>query len=389
MGAVTTRLPAELLAHPEWDRSLPRDRPVHELDAGLFAVTGWRAVRDALTHPALLAEHPLKASSRAFGPNVLDCDGPKHRSFRALLAPLLSAGRVADYRDRVFPSLVESLVDDLCDREFDDFHGAVAHRIPYGIMCEVLGIEPALADAFHELTRPLARLLDYTTEETTSTHENMRTLLDMVEQQRLRPRLPPGSLLATIEKTRDRKGIRLSDDEVRSTALLFFLAGTETSSAFITSMVYCAGRCLFDPAELLEPDVRDSFLEEVLRLYPPVRTIVRFADDDVDLHGTRIRRHSAVLVSVAAANRDPAVFPFPDRFDLGRRTRDALPFAVGTHSCPGAPLAKTEFTVLLGHLVRRCGHIVVTRDRRAVTSQSFSHPTDFSVAFEPRKGRVE
>ncbi|MGP2440746.1 cytochrome P450 [Streptomyces sp. JW3] len=380
----TSESPATLLARPYWHRHLPAGPDVHRLDAGLFAVTGNAAVQEVLAHPLIVADHPLKASARAFGPNVLDADGPSHRAFRALLAPILSAGRIAEYKRTLMPGLIRSLVDSVAGSETDSFHDTYAHRVPYGIVCTILGIDAGLEQRFHRLTRPLARLLDYPTRETDETHANVGELLRLIEEQRAAGAAGAHSLLETIERTRDRKGISLTDSEVRSTALLFFLAGTETSSAFITSLVYCLGRGIFDLAELRDEQVRDACLEEVLRLYPPVQTIVRFAADDLTVHGVTVPRHSAVLASVAGANRDPRVFTHPDRFQLGRNPKGSIPFAVGAHACPGAMLAKTEFSLIVEELLERCSEVVVTRDRRGMESQSFSHPTDFSVEFRTR-----
>ncbi|MFD7659151.1 cytochrome P450 [Actinosynnema sp. NPDC059797] len=375
----------DLLTRPDWYRLLPGGADVHRVGDGVYAVTGNRTVRAALIHPAIVAEHPLKASARALGPNVLDADGPRHRAFRSLLAPILSAARIAEYRTELIPDLVESLVDDLVGVETDDFHGRFGHKVPYGIVSSILGVDPALEDRFHRLTRPLARLLDYPTEETPLTHASVAELLELVERQRRTGAEGGGSLLEVVERTRDRKGISLTDGEVRATAVLFFLAGTETSSALITSLVYCLGRLVFDLSELADPAAAAGFVDEVLRLYPPVRTIVRFAGDDLVLDGVEVPRHAAVLVSVAGANRDPRVFDNPDRFEFGRDNRQAMPFAAGAHACPGAHLAKAEFALLVARLVRRCAEVVVTRDGAGVTSQSFSHPTDFSVRFVPKE----
>ncbi|MEV0735392.1 cytochrome P450 [Streptomyces sp. NPDC050549] len=357
---------------------------MHQLDEGLFAVTSNAAVQEALAHPLIVAEHPLKASARAFGPNVLDADGPSHRAFRALLAPILSAGRIAEYKQALMPRLIHGLADSLAGIETDNFYDSFAHKVPYGIVCTILGIDASLEDRFHKLTRPLARLLDYPTQETDETHANVAELLRLIEEQRAARTGGGQSLLETIERTRDRKGISLTDGEVRSTALLFFLAGTETSSAFITSLVYCLGRGIFRLDELLDEAIRDAYIEEVLRLYPPVQTIVRFASEDLTVQGVEVPRHSAVLASIAGANRDPRVFNHPDRFQTGRSLKGSIPFAAGAHACPGAMLAKTEFSLLIQEIIQRCSDVVITRDRLGMESQSFSHPTDFSVEFRTR-----
>ncbi|BFO18284.1 hypothetical protein SHKM778_46720 [Streptomyces sp. KM77-8] len=202
----TAESPASLLTRPYWYRYLSARADVHRLDDGLFAVTGNAAVQEALAHPAIVADHPLKASARAFGPNVLDADGPSHRAFRALLAPILSAGRIAEYKQALMPGLIHSLVDSIAGIETDDFHNSFAHRVPYGIVCTILGVDTSLERRFHRLTRPLARLLDYPTEETDETHANVSELLRLIEEQRPARTAGARSLLETIERTRNRKG---------------------------------------------------------------------------------------------------------------------------------------------------------------------------------------
>ncbi|MCL9793443.1 cytochrome P450 [Frankia sp. AgKG'84/4] len=372
-----------VLLDPTWDRALPAGSDVHILGSGVIAITGNNAVQRALAHPDLVADHPLKASARGFGPNVLDCDGPRHRAFRALLAPVLAAGRIAEYRRALMPTLVDDLVGNLLGTTTDDFHDVYAHRLPYGIVAGVLGVDPALRDRFHELTRPLSLLLDYPTVETELTRHNIALLLDLIDIERGHHRLPPESLLATIERTRERKGLDLTDGEIRSTALLFFLAGTETSSAFITALIYCLGREGVELSALRNPAVRADLIEEVLRLYPPVRTIVRFARTDLSVAERAIPRHSAVVISIAAANRDPRLFSEPDQFRPGRPERGSIPFSVGSHGCPGAALAKSEFDLLLDRLSQRCRRVDLKRDSGRLESQSFARPADFCVEFVP------
>ncbi|MFJ8546570.1 cytochrome P450 [Streptomyces sp. NPDC093586] len=381
MTATTTANPLDLLDNPFWYRDLPPERDVHSLHDGVYAITGNAAVRAALSHPDILAEHPLKASARAFGPNVLDADGSEHRSFRALLAPALSRGRIAEYQQQLMPDLVDALVDELLGVESSAFYDTYAHRVPYGIVCTILGIDRELESRFHSLTRPLARLLDFPTVESEQTHLNTAELLALIEEQRAERSGDGDSLLEKIERTRERKGITLSDSEVRSTALLFFIAGTETSSAFITSLVYCMGRQMFGMEELADETVRDAFIDETLRMFPPVQTAVRFAVEDVDIAGVTIPRHSAVLTSIAGANRDPRIFAHPDRFDVTRSHKDSMPFAAGAHSCPGMRLAKAEFGVLIDSIAGRCSQVAVTQDSRALESQAFAHPVDFTVRF--------
>jgi 6-deoxyerythronolide B hydroxylase len=102
-----------------------------------------------------------------------------------------------------------------------------------------------------------------------------------------------------------------------------------------------------------DPTLWPNAVEEVLRLYAPPETTTRFAAQDVEIDGVSIPAYSMVLVAGAAANRDPARFPDPDRFDVRRDTKGHLTFGHGIHHCLGRPLAMLEGEVALRSLFER------------------------------------
>jgi cytochrome P450 len=111
-------------------------------------------------------------------------------------------------------------------------------------------------------------------------------------------------------------------------------------------------RLLSDPVGLLP-----SAVEELLRFGPPVQMTARVATTDLSLGDTRIPRGTQLLVLVAAANRDPAVFADPDRLDVGRPDNRHLSFGGGIHLCLGAPLARVEGQEAIGRLFQRFPHL--------------------------------
>lgn len=378
------RSPQELFETPFWYRTLPEDKGVHQLAGGYAAVTGNEAVKEALTNPALLAEHPLKSTARILGPNVIDSDGPRHKAFRKLLAPILSRSSIDSYMNSFVPALITKLVSEITGMTTESFYDRFARRIPYGIVSTLLGIDPGLEDEFYALSRPLAGILDYPSVQAPNLHENTDTLLALIRTQQEATDDTSDTLLAALTRTRNHKQIDLSDDEIHATALLFFLAGTETSTAFITSLIYCLARYDVELEEVPERDRLDAVLEEALRLYPPVQTIIRFAQTDTTIAGMTIPRHTAVVASLAAANRDPKVFDDPDAFEPARSHEGSLPFSTGPHSCPGAGLAKAEFILLLSSMATKISRVRLLRDANDAASQSFSHPEGFTVHFESR-----
>jgi cytochrome P450 len=102
-----------------------------------------------------------------------------------------------------------------------------------------------------------------------------------------------------------------------------------------------------------DPSLIASAVEEFLRYDPPVQATDRIATRDCEIGGKRIRKGSLVVTLLAAANRDPARFPDPERLDLGRQDNAHLSFSHGAHFCLGAQLARAELQIALGTLLRR------------------------------------
>jgi cytochrome P450 len=105
---------------------------------------------------------------------------------------------------------------------------------------------------------------------------------------------------------------------------------------------------------LASPDVWPNALEEILRVESPVQLTARFASEDLDVEGTTVPRGRAVVALIGGANRDPRMFPEPDRFDIHRENaREHLSFSRGLHFCLGAGLARMEGLIGLRSLFER------------------------------------
>ena len=136
----------------------------------------------------------------------------------------------------------------------------------------------------------------------------------------------------------------LTDPEVVSNAAVMMFGGIETSEGMTTSVFW---HLLTNPdgmaAVRADRSLGASAIEESLRLEPAAGRVDRYATADTDLAGAAIRKGDLVIVSLTAANRDPATFPDPDRFDLARpNARSHVAFAQGPHACIGSHLARLE-----------------------------------------------
>jgi cholest-4-en-3-one 26-monooxygenase len=145
----------------------------------------------------------------------------------------------------------------------------------------------------------------------------------------------------------------LAHDTVMSDCLLLLDGGAETTRTVI-------GRTLLDLAE--RPDqwqlLRDGAdmtiaTEEFIRWVTPIVNMCRVATRDYDLHGTTIRKGQQVVLMYPSANRDPAHFHDPERYDVTRQPNQHIAFGFGTHFCLGAAFARLEIRVFFEELVRR------------------------------------
>jgi cytochrome P450 len=144
----------------------------------------------------------------------------------------------------------------------------------------------------------------------------------------------------------------LTEAEFENMFFLFAVAGNETLRNGIPGGLLTL---LQHPAELArlraDPSLLDSAVEEMLRYWPPVMHFRRTATRDLTLGGRRVRAGEKVVVYHASANRDPDVFPDPDRFDLTRTPNDHVSFGFGPHFCLGAHLARAQFRAVFKELL--------------------------------------
>ncbi|HRI50744.1 MAG TPA: cytochrome P450, partial [Pseudomonadota bacterium] len=146
----------------------------------------------------------------------------------------------------------------------------------------------------------------------------------------------------------------LSEEEVRATVGMLLFAGHETTTNLITNGVLLLLRHPEALAALRrDPALLAPMIEEMLRYESPVQLITRIPDEDVVLAGQPVSKGQRVLLVLASANRDPAQFPEPDQFIIGRRENRHLSFGLGIHFCVGAALARVEAQLAFGQLLER------------------------------------
>ena len=167
-------------------------------------------------------------------------------------------------------------------------------------------------------------------------------------------RRPGPDVMSVLLAQVDADGGAVSDAEFENMFWLFAVAGNETLRNGIPGGLLALLAHPESMAELrADPSLLPGAVEEMLRWWTPVMVFRRTATADVDLAGARVRAGDKVVVSFTSANRDPAVFAEPDRFDVRRTPNPQLSFGHGPHFCLGAQLARVQMQALFGALLRR------------------------------------
>ena len=288
--------------------------------------------------------------------SLIHSDPPDHTRLRALVNKAFTPRVVEGMRPRI-----QELCDELLDAALGggpiDLIRDLAGPLPTIVIAEIVGVPRAdtmhfkhWADdilGFQGLNRPPLAAL----ERAQRGLVDMRAYLEaLIAERRQQPRDDLLSRLVAAES----EGEHLSAAELVSTVVTLLVAGHETTLSLIGNGLLAL---LQHPEQLAQlrqdPSRMSSAIEEMLRYESPVARQPRAIIEDVILGGQTLQRGQMAFQFLNAANRDPAYFADPDRFDLRRTNNRHLAFGNGVHFCVGAPLARLEGPIAIGTVLRR------------------------------------
>ena len=306
------------------------------------------------------------------GAGMLGLDPPRHRRLRSLVAQAFTQKRVAALEPRI-RELTTALIDGMRDEEGVDIVDALAFPLPVMVIAELLGIPAADRDQFRSWTRDMVGT-DFALRR--QAFGKMAAYFDafIAEQMRGGPKesLISDLLAAQIE------GEGLSKADVVGTCLVLLVAGHETTTGLISNALWCFEEHPEAREDLLRhPEMLPSAIEEVLRYRTVVHWLPRVVRKECQFLGHDLKEGDLVLPVFAAANRDGAQFPDPDRFDARRTPNRHLGFGHGIHLCLGASLARLEARIALGELLR-----CFPRMHRDEARPPVLKPSSFVFAFD-------
>ncbi|WP_433660364.1 cytochrome P450 family protein [Nocardia sp. CA-128927] len=347
-----------------------------------WLVTSYELARTVLAHPevgkspsAMLgATSPIdpdsvaakiqNAATRALNSHMLGADPPEHAVLRAAVAERFTPAATAEITPRI-EEFTAQLIDAMDPARPVDLVQDFAFPLPVGIICDILGLPRRHLRRIGHASSVLSDLIVASPiEQRGAATDFMRLILPYLALRRFRPR---DDLLTAIA-AQHRNGV-LDVSQSISTVALLLIAGHETTSNLIINTTL---ELLTNPVERerirLDPDRIGSVIDETLRADPPVPvTTLREAKSDFDLADQRIHRGDWILVSLLAANHDPAVIKDPAEFDPDRKPNRHLAFGHGIHYCLGARLARTEARIALTQLFERYPNLTLAEPREKLS----------------------
>lgn len=306
--------------------------------------------------------------------------GEEHRRIRQVVNPIFSPAAVRGFIP-VIEAEVQALMPAIPANELCEFMAAFANDLPRRVMNHVMGfthdraeqLQPLLATI--EVTRSNPRT--GSKELSVAAISRARTSLEALASEGL----PPNTVLGALAQAYE---FSLASDEALSVAAHIATVGSDPTSGALGNAIAALAA---NPAALqtlrTNPSLLRGALHEFLRYDSPTHIAPRFATDETEMGGRRIRRGDAVLAVVGAANRDPAAFDNPDELDVTRDARKQFAFGQGEHVCLGMHVALVIMEAALGAIIAGFRSIELLRPPVYGGSIELRIPDQVVVRFSP------
>jgi hypothetical protein len=323
------------------DRSLWRDPLNGEQDA-MAKRFGEEALAEAL------------AGVRSENSSILTLDDPDHARIRQPLAQALYA-RVAKFKPEV-ERIVSETMDRIDTSGPFDLMSTFCVPIPIDVIASILGVDGSRLVEFRAWSEGIIQTFNMfrTPEQTAVMERCSEALNDYFTRLIAEKHANPGDDLISDMVRLQAGGLAVNDVELRINLSALLIGGNLTTTDLIGNAVRLL---LLNPAELAklkaDPGIINAVVEEALRYEPPVDITGRVASHDMEVAGCPVKPKQSLTFFLRSANRDPAVFDDPDRFDVSRQHKPHVSFGGGAHICIGAPLARLEAQVALVRLFER------------------------------------
>ena len=368
-------------------RRLREADPMHVTPLG-FRVASRHADVAAILRDKRFGKDFIGRMTRRSGPEILNepvyrsmshwmlqLDPPDHGRLRSLVVRAFTARRVEDMRPRI-AQIVDEIIDRVEPQGHMDLIADFAFRLPVTVICDMLGIPEEHREVFFAGSRTGGRLLDLAPLSRAEIDEqNLYNLAMAAYFHRLFElrRREPGNDLTTHLVQAEEDGNTLTNEELTANVILLFGAGHETTVNLIGNGLLALYRNP-DQLYLLKSDLSlmADAIEELLRYDSSVQVTGRTTLEYVEeIGGISLEEGQSVICLLGSANRDPEVYPDPDRLDISRRDVRPFSFGGGIHYCVGAQLARIEAEIAIATLLRRLPNLRLNEIERPEWRQTF------------------
>ena len=361
--------------------TLRRLEPVHESPFGLWLLSRHADVSACLRNPGmssierkadeewlmnrpavklLMRARPVQqgdGSSWALMERMLlFLDPPDHSRIRSLVSKAFTPRAVSAVEPRV-AELVGEMLDRIAPRGSVELMSELAYPLPARVICEMLGVPAEGQEIIVRHAPAVAGRIDPSpmrgADDMAAADRAAAELTQYLESLIDSRRRSPGSDLLSALLAAEEQGDRLTHDELLSTVILLLIAGHETTANLIgNGLLALMGQPEQSEALMADPACA---VEELLRYDGPIQMTERITLEDVEVGGRVIPARRIIILLLAAANRDEAVFADAGRLDLTRHPNPHLAFSSGAHFCLGSPLARMEARLALPAILDRLG----------------------------------
>jgi cytochrome P450 len=320
----------------------------------------------------------LKRDGGGYFPDAIMSDPPYHTRIRKLMESAFTAHRVKELEPRI-ERVVIDLIESMADKASADAVQEFAVPLTIRIICEQLGLDWSIKDKIQRwsiaVTAQIGRMQD---REQMVAHAReicdlQHYLLGVMEARKADRR---EDMISDIVHAKidlgDGNVETLTLSEATSSIRALLIAGNETTATALGNLFFILATQP-DVATLLRDSVDDDrllnrFVEELLRIEPPVRGLSRMTTREVELGGRTLPAGSHLLLMYASANDQPEVFPEPRKFDIERANIGRhLSFGGGVHRCVGLALARMEIKIAAREIIRRIDNIKLAIAPEAIT----------------------
>ena len=287
--------------------------------------------------------------------SMLELEPPAHTRLRNLVNRAFVSRRIEKLKPRI-ESLAHARVDAFALNRSADLVAEFAEPIPVAVIADLLGVPREMGAELVGWSHAMVAIYQFgvtrAVEERAA--EAARAFADYVRGLVRARRKRLGDDLVSQLLIAESDGGKLSEDELVATVILLLNAGHEATVQAIGNGVRIMLERQIDARQAVASEsATQATVEELLRLDPPLHLFARYALEEVEFAGVRLRRGEKIGLLLGAANRDPDRFPEPDVFKPGRTPNPHVSFGAGIHFCVGAPLARLELAVALPILFAR------------------------------------